>query len=128
MRVASKNIDLKKVQAMFNHPRSWDLCWAMDIKTKESVIFEVKNMDLFYGRQLTNQKIDLKPGMLVKFSVNWMSREFMDESFWMEVEKIVDGVDGELEIYGMCVNNTERVCYGSPLGPIRIRNILEVKE
>ena len=128
MRVANKNIDTQKVEAMFNHPRSSDLCWALDSKTNQPIIFEVKNMDLYYGHQRTNEELGVKPGMLVKFSVNWLSRKYMDESFWIEVEKMNEDPNGDIQIYGMCINNTERVSYGSPLGPIRIRNILELGE
>lgn len=128
MRVANKNIDLKMVEAMFNCPRSSDLCWALDLMTNQSIIFEVKNMDMFYGHQRSNKEVGVRPGMHIKFSVNWMSSDYMNESFWIEVEKIKEGTDGEIQIYGMCLNNTERVCYGSPLGPIRIRNIQDVEE
>ena len=108
--------------------RKFDLCWAMDMTTKKPVQFEVLNIDLMYECDRSASLPTIQSGMLVKFSVDWVSREYMNESFWMEVTNVnVDG-NGNVHLFGTCANNTERVSYGSLMGPIYPRNILEVQE
>ena len=64
--------------------------------------------------------------MFVKISVDWGSSDYMNESFWIEVTNV--NVDGNTKVhfFGICANDTERVSYGSAIGPFYLRNIVKV--
>ena len=121
--------NIVKQQNKFNSlPRKFDVCWAMDFASNKSVMFEVLNVDLQCGQHRSHLLSTIQPGMFVKISVDWVSREHMNESFWVEITNINVDVFGEIHLFGTCANNTERVAYGSVIGPIYLRNILKVEE
>jgi hypothetical protein len=128
MNTKIENYVAKQKKRLNNIARKFDLCWAMDVATNKPVQFEILNIDLMYEWHKSALLPAIQPGMLVKISVDWVSREYMNESFWMKVTNVnVDG-QGDVHLFGTCANNTERVSYGSVMGPIYPRNILEVQE
>jgi hypothetical protein len=119
----SKKQNIKK-----RYARKFDQCWALDLVTNKPVIFEVLNIDFLYGRTSNTSFLNMKPGIFVKISVDWVSMDFMNESFWVEITNVNINSDGEIHMFGTCANNTERVGYGSIVGPIYTRNIVQVEE
>ena len=116
----------KQMKQLSNLPRKFDLCWAMDLVTNKPIMFEVLNIDLQYGSKRSLSLPSIQPGMFVKISVDWVSRDYMNESFWIEVTNVnVDG-HGEVHFFGTCANDTERVSYGSAIGLFYLKNIVMV--
>ena len=128
MGIAIEKYVAKQQKKLTSIPRKLDLCWAMDLVSQKPVMFEVLNIDLLYGNQESQLLPSIQPGMLVKISVDWVSREHMNESFWIEVTNVNKDASGGIHVFGTCANNTERIAYGSPIGPIFPRNIIQVKE
>lgn len=108
-------------------PRKFDLCWAIDLGTKKPVMFEVLNIDAQYGERLSAHLPEVQSGMLVKISVDWVSSEYMNESFWVEVKNVNVDTSGAIHFFGTSANDTERLDYGSAIGPIYPRNIIMTK-
>lgn len=105
-----------------------DLCWAIDCVSNKPVMFEVLNIDSQFGRDSQYLLPLVKSGAFAKISVDWVSGEYMNESFWVEITNINTNALGDTHFFGTCANNTERVGYGSVIGPIYPRNLIKVEE
>ena len=126
MNIEIKEYVAKQKEKLSELPRKFDLCWAMDLVTEKPVMFEVLNIDFQYGSERSLSLPTIQPGMFVKISVDWGSSDCMNESFWIEVTNVNIVDHAKVHFFGTCANDTERVSYGSNIGPFFLRNIIKV--
>lgn len=126
----SLNSEIREVlEEILNNPS--DPCSADD--NGRHIKFELldveykhnKHPDTFYIP--THEEKDLiVHGMWVKIIADWMNYEDPDERFWVVItEEFVDE-KGERCFYGVSLNDTQILKYGTKLGPIRLRNICHI--